>query len=136
MDYKESKMSEEKKEYDNRNQGALVQPYDQMEFVLQGKLDVDGQEIHSAIIADTLKDGREIFHIYQRVGALFRGRNEKEGAPDWTGNIFNEKNVSAWKNISKNGNPYLKLRIDERRQQEQQQNTNQQSNDLDDEVPF
>ena len=123
MDYKESKMSEEKKEYDNRNQGALVQPYDQMEFVLQGKLDVDGQEIHSAIIADTLKDGREIFHIYQRVGALFRGRNDKEGAPDYTGSIYktddkqspwtnpnHNKRLAGWRKI-KGDKPYMSFAI-------------------------
>ena len=52
--------------------------------------------------------------------------------------IFDDKNLSAWKNISKKGNPYLKVRIEERLQQEQSQNSNthKQSNDMDDEVPF
>tara|TARA_B100001093_G_scaffold498303_1_gene546262 strand:+ start:781 stop:1176 length:396 start_codon:yes stop_codon:yes gene_type:complete len=131
-------MSEEKEEYDNRNQGALIEPYESMEFMLQGDINVDGLEFKGAVIADTLRDGRTILHVYQRVGALFKGRSDKEGAPDYTGNIFDDKNLSAWKNISKKGNPYLKVRIEERLQQEQSQNSNthKQSNDMDDEVPF
>ena len=127
-------MSDEK-EYDNRNQGALIQPYDSMEFMLQGDLNVDGVDFKAAIIADTLRDGRTILHVYQRVGAMFKGRSETEGAPNYTGNIFDDKNLFAWKNISKKGNPYLKVSIGARQQKEETQN-NEQPNDMDDEIQF
>ena len=43
-------MSEEKKEYDNRNRGVAFTPFENQIF-LQGELDIDGQQLKVNIAA-------------------------------------------------------------------------------------
>jgi hypothetical protein len=134
-------MSEEKKEYDNRNRGVAFTPFDNQQYFLQGELDIDGQQLKVNIIRDQLKSGKVIFNIYQKVGVLFDAEKKDEKSPDLTGEIF-DKRLAGWKALTKFDKPMLQMRVSEARpkpeepQQQQQQDTNQQPNDMDDEIPF
>jgi len=73
-------------------------------------------------------------------GALFPNKNKERGdtRPHFTGNIEVDDvkySLAAWKNLSKDGNPYMSLKLSEWRDRSEQAETRPAQVDVDD-IPF
>jgi len=98
-------------EYDNTNTGAAFKPFEEQKFILQGKLNMNGNDLRIALIKTKTKDGREIIEVYTKSGVLFSNNKTSENQPDYSGpvemqHVVGEMRVAAWKK-AKDGSPYL-----------------------------
>lgn len=90
-------------EYDDTNRGAAFRAFDDMELLLQGKINADGRDAKVVIVRRQSRDGKEIMEVYEKIGAIFPNDNTKEGAPDYTGMIYKTDDKQApWTNPSPN----------------------------------
>jgi len=64
-------------------------------------------------VMDETKDGKQIIEIYQKVGVLFQNEGMKEGAPDYTGPLFDDKRLAAWKKM-KDEKPYMSFSVSDK----------------------
>ena len=100
-------------EYDETNRGAAFTPFPTQKMILQGKVNVDGNDNKIVLVSDETRDGRKIVEVFQKVGVLFE--NDKKGneaAPDYSGPIKQvvesplEKRIAGWRRM-KDGKPYM-----------------------------
>jgi uncharacterized protein (DUF736 family) len=102
--------------YDNTNTGAAFKPFDSMKMILQGKVNLEGNDNKTVLVADTTKSGMKIIEVYQKVGVMFE--NDKRGndnAPDYSGPMEDDvakqpMQIAGWKK-QKDGNNYLSMQI-------------------------
>lgn len=123
-------------DYDNTNRGAAFPPFDTQQMILQGKINMEGEDSNVVLVRDQTRSGKTIIGVYQRVGTLFQNEKQSENQPDYTGPVelrmFNaEKRIAAWKK-SKDGKPYLTMSVSDKSEQQQQQNDGL----ADDGIPF
>lgn len=130
---KETTMSD----YDNTNRGAAFPPFDTQQMILQGKINMEGEDGNIVLVKDQTRTGKTVIGVYQRVGTLFQNDKQSENQPDYTGPVelryFNaEKRLAAWKKM-KDGRPYLTMSVSDKREgQEQPSNAGV----VDDSIPF
>jgi hypothetical protein len=102
--------------YDNTNTGAAFQPFDTMKMILQGKVNLEGNDRKVVLIADETKSGMRIIEMYQKVCVLFENdKNGNDSAPDYSGPMEDyaadkPMQVAGWKK-QKDGNNYLSMNI-------------------------
>lgn len=103
-------------EYDNTNRGAAFPPFPTQSMILQGKLNVEGNEEKVVLVKDETRSGKQIIEVFAKVGVLFQNdKRGNEGAPDYSGNLelryFNaEKRIAGWKKVG-NDKPFLSLSV-------------------------
>ena len=120
-------------EYDNTNSGAVFKPFETMKMILQGKVNLEGNERKIVLVADKTKQDKKIIEVYQKVAVLFEDdKGDNEQRPDYSGPVEDyatDKNmrIAAWKRV-KGDNKYMSLSISEMQ--------NKGGNKLDDEIPF
>lgn len=122
-------------DYDNTNKGVAFPPFDTQQMILQGKINMEGEDSNIVLVRDTTKSGKTVIGVYQRVGTLFQNDKNAENQPDYTGPVelrmFNaEKRIAAWKKM-KDGRPYLTMSVSEK-QMKQDGNAGL----VDDGIPF
>lgn len=122
-------------DYDNTNKGAAFPPFESQQMILQGKVNMEGEDSNIVLVRDTTKTGKTIIGVYQRVGTLFQNDKNAENQPDYTGPVelrmFNaEKRIAAWKKM-KDGRPYLTMSVSDK-QVKQDDNAGL----VDDNIPF
>lgn len=123
-------------DYNNTNSGAAFKPFDTMKMILQGKMNIEGNDRKIVLVADETKNGKRLIEVYQKVAVLFeedKGRNAAR--PDYAGPIeeyATSKNMrlAGWKR-NKDGANYMSLQASEKQAKEQQQ-----TGALDDNIPF
>jgi len=107
-------------EYDNTNQGAAFTPFPTQKMILQGKMNVEGNDNKIILVSDETRDGRKIIEIYQKVGVLFE--NDQKGndnAPNYSGPIAQainsplEMRVAGWRKM-KDGKPYMNFKVSQK----------------------
>lgn len=104
-------------EYDDTNRGAAFKPFDSQQLILQGKVNIEGNEEQIVLVKNQTKAGATIIEVYQKAGVLFS--NDKKGndaAPDYTGPIkklgwLADKRAAAWKKISQSGAAFLSINV-------------------------
>tara|TARA_R110000744_G_C18988150_1_gene520210 strand:+ start:133 stop:555 length:423 start_codon:yes stop_codon:yes gene_type:complete len=105
-------------EYDNTNSGAAFKPFDTQRMILQGKLNIDGNDNKIVLVADQTKAGMKIVEVYKKMGVMFE--NDKKGnekAPDYSGPIDNSKfKIAGWKRV-KETSSYMSMQVSESQQQ-------------------
>lgn len=115
-------MSEEAIEFDNTNQGAFFAPWPEQKFILQGTINVFGQEHKVVVTTAENRDGSKRLDVWIKAGALFtndKGGNDKK--PDYTGSlqcigIMDEQGlmekirIAAWKKSNGDKN-YLSAEV-------------------------
>jgi hypothetical protein len=121
-------------QYDDTNRGAAFTPFPTQSLILQGKMNVEGQDRKICLIKDETKDGRKIVEIYEKMAVMFE--NDKDGnekRPDFSGPMQNNDNlkVSGWRR-EKDGKPYISLSVGDKQGAAPQQ----QSTLPDDSIPF
>jgi len=120
-------------EYDNTNSGAVFKPFETMKMILQGKVNLEGNERKIVLVADKTKSDKKIIEVYQKVGVLFEeDKGDNEQRPDYSGPVEDyatdkDMRIAAWKRV-KGENKYMSLSISEKQ--------NKGGNKLDDEIPF
>ena len=132
-------------EYDKKNDGAAFPPFEDMNMILQGKMNVEGRDAKCVVVRRVTQSGMEIMEVYEKVGALFKNDNAKENSPDYTGKIYDtadkkmpwtapytDKRLAACRRM-KDGKPYMSFAISD----PQDKNDAQPNNNLQgDEIPF
>jgi hypothetical protein len=126
-------------DYDNTNTGAAFKPFDNMKLILQGKVNLEGNERDVVLITDTTKSGKRIIKAYQKLGVMFENDSMNEKAPNYSGSLDDyatnkEMNLAGWKR-EKDGNSYISMKISEKMSQTPDVNQSL-SDDLGDEIPF
>lgn len=124
-------------DYDNTNRGAAFAPYDDQDFILQGRLDVDGDEARIAVIKQPLKKGSDpVLIVYKQVAILYPNEDKKrENSPDYSGPMegHGNKRVAAWRQTSDRAGAFLSLQVSEPTDPGERRAAQR---DLDDEIPF
>ena len=120
-------------EYDNTDTGAAFTPFTTQRLILQGKINSGGTDMKVTCVMDETKDGKEIIEIYQKVGVLFQNEGMKEGAPDYTGPLFDDKRLAAWKKM-KDEKPYMSFSVSDKL--DKGQYTEGKSSIGEDKIPF
>jgi uncharacterized protein (DUF736 family) len=126
--------------YDNTNTGAAFKPFDSMKMILQGKVNLEGNDNKTVLVADTTKSGMKIIEVYQKVGVMFE--NDKRGndnAPDYSGPMEDDvakqpMQIAGWKK-QKDGNNYLSMQISPKQGGGGSQ-VQSVASAIDDEIPF
>ena len=83
-------------QYDDTNRGAAFTPFPTQSLILQGKMNVEGQDRKICLIKDETKDGRKIVEIYEKMAVMFE--NDKDGnekRPDFSGPMQNNDNLKV-----------------------------------------
>ncbi|QDP56337.1 MAG: hypothetical protein Tp167SUR398091_26 [Prokaryotic dsDNA virus sp.] len=120
-------------EYDNTDTGAAFTPFTTQRLILQGKINSGGTDMKVTCVMDETKDGKQIIEIYQKVGVLFQNEGMKEGAPDYTGPLFDDKRLAAWKKM-KDEKPYMSFSVSDKL--DKGQYTEGKSSIGEDKIPF
>ena len=120
-------------EYDNTDTGAAFTPFTTQRLILQGKINSGGTDMKVTCVMDETKDGKQIIEIYQKVGVLFQNECMKEGAPDYTGPLFDDKRLAAWKKM-KDEKPYMSFSVSDKL--DKGQYTEGKSSIGEDKIPF
>ncbi len=120
-------------EYDNTDTGAAFTPFTTQRLILQGKINSRGTDMKVTCVMDETKDGKQIIEIYQKVGVLFQNEGMKEGAPDYTGPLFDDKRLAAWKKM-KDEKPYMSFSVSDKL--DKGQYTEGKSSIGEDKIPF
>jgi len=103
-------------EYDNTNRGAAFKPFPEQQLILQGKLNVMGEDGQVALIMAESRDGTKRIEVFQKIGCLFP--NDKKGnekAPDYSGpldGLHQDWKIASWKEM-KGDNAYMSLQVSE-----------------------
>lgn len=58
-------------EYDNTNRGAAFKPFPEQQFILQGKLNIMGEDGQVALIMAESRDGNKRIEVFQRLAFCF-----------------------------------------------------------------
>ena len=53
-------------DYDNTNSGAAFKPFDSQRMILQGKVNLEGNERKVVMVADQTRGGDNIIEVYQK----------------------------------------------------------------------
>lgn len=120
-------------DYDNTNSGAAFKPFDTMRMILQGKMNIEGNDRKIVLVADETKSGKRLVEVYQKVAVLFEeDKADNPARPDYAGPVEDyatNKNmrIAGWKR-DKDGNNYMSLQISEK--------TGKPQGDLEDGIPF
>ena len=129
-------------EFDNTNRGSVHQPFPEQKFILQGNLNIDGDNEKIALIAGQLKDGRKVIHVYHKVGIMYENQKEEGSTkPDYGGTIeaneiIKPKKIAGWKKIKQDENGNTKAWMSLQLEQQQTQIQEPQSEiDIED-IPF
>ena len=118
-------------EYDNTNSGAAFKPFDTQRLILQGKLNIDGNDNKIVLVADQTKAGLQIVEVYKKLGVMFT--NDKKGneaAPDYTGPMGETRRLAAWRKM-KEDKPYMTFNVSDK-----QQGGGATLQKMDDSIPF
>jgi hypothetical protein len=110
-------------DYDDTNKGAAFAPFETQRLILQGKINDNGKEMKTVLVADQTRDGKKLIEVYEKVGVLFE--NDKKGnesAPDYTGPLGLMRRIAAWRRM-KDDKPYMTFSVSDKQAQGQQQST-------------
>ena len=121
--------------YNNTNSGAAFKPFDSQRLILQGKVNLEGNDRKVVLVADQTRDGKKIIEVYQKVAVLFdNDKKGNEAAPDYSGPLDDyatnkDMRIAAWKR-QKDGGNYMSMQVSEKGA------ANQSGKPFDDKIPF
>ena len=110
-------------DYDNTDKGAAFPPFETQRLILQGKINDNGKEMKTVLVADQTRDGKKLIEVYEKVGTLFENdKKDNEKAPDYTGPLGMMRRIAAWRRM-KDNKPYMTFSVSDKQAQGQQQST-------------
>lgn len=123
-------------DYDNTDRGAAFVPFPNQKFILQGKIDNQGNEERIVLIRTESRSGEPMIEVYQKVGVLFPNKSDNENAPHYTGPMYdNARRIAAWKK-QKDGKNYMTISLSNYESQNSNEESEVSKRDLNDKIPF
>lgn len=99
---------------DDTNKGALFPTGDQ-QLLRNGPVHFGETEEKLAVIKVTTRNGKTVFEVYQKIGAVFANTNkDNDKAPDMSGNVTYdglEWRMAGWKEESAKGLQYTSVKL-------------------------
>ena len=100
--------------YDDTNRGAAFTPFPTQQMILQGKLNVEGNDKKVMLVKDQTRDGKPVIEMYEKIGVFFdNDKKGNESAPDYSGPLGDTKRLAGWKKM-KDGKPYMSFQVTEK----------------------
>ena len=88
-------------EYDNRNSGIAGKPWPEQRLLLNGKLNVMGEDMQVVIVTAETNTGEKRLEIFQKIGVLFSNdKNGNDKAPDYSGpldGLHQDWRIAGWR---------------------------------------
>ena len=105
------------KGYDDTNRGALF-PAENQQLVRSGPINIAGTNQFCAIVQTKTKNGKTVFEVYQKIGAVFpnsKKRNDDDYYMSGKVDLPSGNQLIVWgrKKKSKNGNDYTAISLSE-----------------------
>jgi hypothetical protein len=129
-------------DYDDTNRGALFNASNQ-KLIRRGPVNINGEPLEIAIVQTKTKNGKIVFEVYQKIGAVFTNDDKtSEKSPDMSGTVEfqnREWQMAGWKSEGRSGTPYTSVAISEKQTSDGGDGPPEwggDSGDLDDEIPF
>lgn len=128
-------------EYDNTNTGAVFPPREDQKMILQGRMNINGNEQSVCLVKATTKNGKKLVEVYGKIGVLFEDEEKKkENAPDYSGPMegsLENMRIAGWRKM-KDTMPYMSLVISEKKSNnsEAKADVDTATADIDDDFPF
>lgn len=128
-------------EYDNTNSGIAGKPWPEQKLLLNGKLNVFGEDTSIVIITAQTNTGEKRLEVFQKIGVMFSNeKNGNEKAPDYSGpldGLHQDWRVAGWRG-EKDGRKFMSLKVSEKQKQQEEAEPQQKttSQETDDDIPF
>lgn len=128
-------------EYDNTNSGIAGKPWPEQKLLLNGKLNVFGEDTSIVIITAQTNTGEKRLEVFQKIGVMFSNeKNGNEKAPDYSGpldGLHQDWRVAGWRG-EKDGRKFMSLKVSEKQKQQEEAEPQQKttSQEIDDDIPF
>lgn len=128
-------------DYDNTNSGIAGKPWPEQRLLLNGKLNVMGEDMQIVIVTAETNAGDKRLEVFQKIGVLFT--NDKDGnekAPDYSGpldGLHQDWRIAGWRG-EKDGRKFMSLKVSEKQKQQEEPAQQQEaaSQEVEDDIPF
>ena len=128
-------------DYDNTNSGIAGKPWPEQNLLLNGKLNVMGEDMQVVIVTAQTNAGEKRLEIFQKIGVLFNNdKNGNDKAPDYSGpldGLHQDWRIAGWRG-EKDGRKFMSLKVSEKQKQQEEPAQQQEATSQEpvDDIPF
>jgi hypothetical protein len=109
-------------EYDDTDKGVLWKPRSDQALRAIGKVNNNGEEKNTLLMACKTRDGEKYYELYQKVSSVYaREEGANPSAPDFSGPFGETRRIAMWVNEfpsghAQEGTKYLKATVSDKMQ--------------------
>ena len=111
-------------EYDDTDKGVLWKPRGDQMLRAIGKVNNNGEDKNTLLMACATREGEKYYELYQKVASMYPKKEDaSEGAPDFSGPLGETRRIAMWVNEfpsghKQEGTKYLKAVVSDKMQTE------------------
>ncbi|BAQ87949.1 hypothetical protein [uncultured Mediterranean phage uvMED] len=111
-------------EYDDTDKGVLWKPRGDQMLRAIGKVNNNGEDKNTLLMACATREGEKYYELYQKVSSIYAKKEDaSEGAPDFSGPMGETRRIAMWVNEfpsghKQEGTKYLKAVVSDKMQTE------------------
>ena len=111
-------------EYDDTDKGVLWKPRGDQMLRAIGKVNNNGEDKNTLLMAFSTREGEKDYELYQKVSSIYAKKEDaSEGAPDFSGPMGETRRIAMWVNEfpsghKQEGTKYLKAVVSDKMQTE------------------
>ena len=111
-------------EYDDTDKGVLWKPRGDQMLRAIGKVNNNGEDKNTLLMACATREGEKYYELYQKVASIYPKKEDaSEGAPDFSGPLGETRRIAMWVNEfpsghKQEGTKYLKAVVSDKMQTE------------------
>ena len=111
-------------EYDDTDKGVLWKPRGDQMLRAIGKVNNNGEDKNTLLMACATREGEKYYELYQKVSSIYAKKEDaSEGAPDFSGPLGETRRIAMWVNEfpsghKQEGTKYLKAVVSDKMQTE------------------
>ena len=111
-------------EYDDTDKGVLWKPRGDQMLRAIGKVNNNGEDKNTLLMAFATREGEKYYELYQKVSSIYAKKEDaSEGAPDFSGPMGETRRIAMWVNEfpsghKQEGTKYLKAVVSDKMQTE------------------
>ena len=111
-------------EYDDTDKGVLWKPRGDQMLRAIGKVNNNGEDKNTLLMACATREGEKYYELYQKVASIYPKKEDaSEGAPDFSGPMGETRRIAMWVNEfpsghKQEGTKYLKAVVSDKMQTE------------------
>ena len=126
-------------DYDNTNSGIAGKPWPEQKLLLNGKLNVFGEDMPIVIVTAETNAGEKRLEVFQKIGVMFTNdKRDNEKAPDYSGpldGLHQDWRIAGWRG-EKDGRKFMSLKVSEKQKQQAEPQQEPASQEAEDDIPF